>query len=51
MAATLTTLDLHGNNLTGSVPTRLFEMGIFYHLTSLNLGDNLLSGPVPTYHI
>eukprot|EP00729_Bicosta_minor_P027388 gene27388-16775_t len=52
MQYTLTTLDLHGNNLTGSVPTRLFEMGIYtrYPLTSLSLGDNLLSGPVPTYH-
>eukprot|EP00729_Bicosta_minor_P030429 gene30429-32374_t len=52
MTLTLTTLDLHGNKLTGSVPTHLFDMGFYANspLASLNLGDNLLSGPVPIHY-
>eukprot|EP00729_Bicosta_minor_P007260 gene7260-20963_t len=51
MQDTLLTLNLQGNKLIGSVPTRLFEMAIYidYPLSTLNVGDNLLSGKVPTH--
>lgn len=48
---TLTILALQGNQLSGSVPTKLFELAYFrnYPFTALNVGDNHLSGPLPTH--
>ena len=40
----VTVLDLHGNNLKGSMP---YEIGGLSELESLNLSDNDLTGPIP----
>ena len=52
MKWSLTTLYLQGNKLTGSVPPFLFELAIYSDapFSSLNLGENQLSGDLPIKH-
>lgn len=52
MRETLTTLSLQGNKLTGLPPSFLWYLAYYrnYKLAALNIGNNLLSGPVPTHH-
>eukprot|EP00729_Bicosta_minor_P005553 gene5553-11941_t len=51
LGETLTTLHLQGNRFTGRIPDYLLLMGMVsnFPLTSLNVGDNLLSGAMPTH--
>ncbi|VFQ99502.1 unnamed protein product [Cuscuta campestris] len=42
----LQTVDISGNSLSGSIPASLFNSST--KLLSLNLGNNHLSGPIPT---
>ena len=44
-AGLVSTLDLQGNGLSGSLPARLGDLA---SLTTLRIGDNALSGPLPT---
>ena len=44
-AGLVSVLDLRGNGLSGSLPARLGDLA---GLTTLRIGDNALSGPLPT---
>ncbi len=45
MAGIVFSLDLHGNNLSGTIPTEIGDLTDLY--TALDLSNNNLTGPIP----